>query len=84
MTVNLGTGKGYSVLDIVRAFEHASGKQVTYKVAPRRAGDVASCYADPGKASALLGWRAERGLKEMCADAWRWQSLNPHGYHPLG
>ena len=82
MTVNLGTGKGYSVLDIVRAFERASGKQVPYKVAPRRSGDVAACYADPGKAAAHLGWRAERGLADMCADAWRWQSLNPHGYHP--
>ena len=81
VTVNLGTGKGYSVLDIVRAFEQASGKQVTYQVAPRRSGDVAACYADPSKAAALLGWRAERGLADMCADAWRWQSLNPHGYH---
>ena len=81
MTVNLGTGKGYSVLDIVRAFEQASGKQVPYKVAPRRSGDVAACYADPSKAAALLGWWAERGLADMCADAWRWQSLNPNGYN---
>lgn len=82
LTVNLGTGTGYSVLEIVRAFEQASGKRVAYSVAPRRLGDVAACYADPGKASALLGWRAERSLADMCADAWRWQSLNPHGYHP--
>ncbi|HVG01345.1 MAG TPA: UDP-glucose 4-epimerase GalE [Nitrospira sp.] len=80
MTVNLGTGNGYSVLDIVRAFEAASGKPVPYKVAARRPGDVASCYADPGQAIALLGWRAERGLTAMCADAWRWQSANPKGY----
>lgn len=80
LTVNLGTGKGYSVLDIVQAFERVSGKQVTYKVAPRRPGDVPSCYADPSKAAALLNWRAERGLSEMCADAWRWQSLNPNGF----
>jgi UDP-glucose 4-epimerase len=84
MTVNLGTGTGYSVLDIVRAFEQASGKKVPYKVVPRRPGDVAAWYADPGKAAALLGWQAERGLQEMCTDAWRWQSLNPHGYHPPG
>lgn len=81
LTVNLGTGTGYSVLEIVRAFEQASGKRVAYSVAPRRLGDVAACYADPGKAAALLGWRAERSLADMCADAWRWQSLNPHGYN---
>jgi len=81
LTVNLGTGKGYSVLNIVRAFEQASEKQVPYKIAPRRSGDVAACYADPSKAAALLGWRAARGLSEMCADTWRWQSLNPQGYH---
>lgn len=80
MTVNLGTGKGYSVLDVVRAFEAASGKPVPYKVGPRRPGDVAACYADPAQAAALLGWRAERGLADMCADAWRWQSANPDGY----
>ena len=85
LTVNLGTGTGYSVLEIVRAFEQASGKPIPYKIAPRRAGDIAVCYADPGKASALLGWRAERNLADMCADAWRWQSLNPHGYNlPAG
>jgi UDP-glucose 4-epimerase len=82
LTVNLGTGTGYSVLEMVRAFEQASGKRVTYKVAPRRPGDVAACYADPSKAAALLGWRAERNLADMCADAWRWQNLNPQGYNP--
>ena len=80
VTVNLGTGNGYSVLEIVRAFEKASGKAVPYKVAPRRPGDVASCYADPGYALKTLGWRAARGLDEMCADAWRWQQRNPNGY----
>ncbi|MGE0642230.1 MAG: UDP-glucose 4-epimerase GalE [Nitrospira sp.] len=80
LTVNLGTGTGYSVLDIVRAFEQASGKNVAYTIAPRRPGDVAACYADPGKAMAVLGWQAERTLADMCADAWRWQSLNPQGY----
>lgn len=74
LAINLGTGVGYSVLDMVRAFEEASGKPVAYKVAPRRAGDIAACYADPAQALALLGWRAERDLKAMCADAWRWQT----------
>jgi UDP-glucose 4-epimerase len=82
LTVNLGTGTGYSVLEMVRAFEQASGKRVTYKVSPRRPGDVAACYADPSKAVALLGWRTERSLADMCADTWRWQHLNPHGYNP--
>ena len=80
LTVNLGTGTGYSVLDIVRAFEQASGRSVPYKIAPRRPGDIASCYADPQRAFELLGWRAERGIDAMCADAWRWQSGNPHGF----
>jgi UDP-glucose 4-epimerase len=80
LTVNLGTGTGYSVLEIVQAFEQSSGKKVACKVSPRRPGDVAACYADPAKATALLGWRAERTLADMCADAWRWQSLNPQGY----
>ncbi len=83
LTVNLGTGTGYSVLDILRAFEQASGKSVAYKIAPRRSGDVAACYADPGKAAAILGWQAKRSLADMCADTWKWQSLNPHGYKPL-
>lgn len=80
LTVNLGTGIGYSVLDIVRAFEQASGQPVPYKIAPRRSGDVASCYAEPQRAFELLGWRAERGLSAMCTDAWRWQRTNPDGY----
>ena len=80
LAVNLGTGIGYSVLDMVRAFEKACGKPVPYKVGPRRAGDIAACYADPARARALLGWRAERGLEQMCTDAWRWQSGNPNGY----
>jgi UDP-glucose 4-epimerase len=80
MTVNLGTGRGYSVLDVVRAFESASGKKVSYKIAPRRAGDIAACFADPALAAELIGWRATRGLDEMCADSWRWQSANPEGY----
>ena len=81
LTVNLGTGTGYSVLEIVRAFQQASGKPVTYKIAPRRPGDVAACYADPSKAAALLGWQANRSLADMCVDTWKWQSLNPHGYN---
>lgn len=80
LAINLGTGVGYSVLDMVRAFEAASGKAVPYKVAQRRAGDIAACYADPAQALALLGWRAQRGLDAMCADTWRWQSSNPNGY----
>ena len=80
LTVNLGTGTGYSVLDIVKAFEQASGRSVPYKVAPRRPGDIASCYADPQRAVDLLGWRAELGLSAMCADSWRWQSGNPNGF----
>jgi UDP-glucose 4-epimerase len=80
LTVNLGTGNGYSVLEIVRAFERASGKPVPFQVAARRPGDIASCYADPKRALAQLGWCAERGLDVMCADAWRWQSANPKGY----
>ncbi|MBX3328470.1 MAG: UDP-glucose 4-epimerase GalE [Nitrospira sp.] len=83
LTVNLGTGTGYSVLEIVRAFEQACGKPVAYKIAPRRPGDVAACYADPNRAAALLGWHATRSLADMCADTWRWQSFNPHGYTPL-
>lgn len=80
LTVNLGTGKGYSVLEVVRAFETASEKSISYKIAPRRPGDVAVCYADPTRAAALLGWQAERTLADMCADVWRWQRLNPQGY----
>ena len=77
---NLGTGKGYSVLDMVNAFEKSTGKKVAYKIAPRRAGDIATCYSDPTKAKEELGWAAEKGIKEMCADSWKWQSMNPDGY----
>jgi len=80
LTVNLGTGRGHSVLEVVRAFEAASGKPVEYRFAPRRPGDVAQCYADPSLAQKLLGWRATRTLEQMCADAWRWQNRNPDGY----
>jgi UDP-glucose 4-epimerase len=80
MTINLGTGKGYSVLDMVKAFEKASGKQVPYQIAPRRAGDIAACFADPTYAKEILGWEATRSIDEMCADSWRWQSNNPNGY----
>ena len=73
MTVNLGTGQGYSVLDMIRAFEQASGRPVPYRIAARRPGDVAQCYADASLADYLLGWRAERGLEAMCCDSWRWQ-----------
>jgi len=78
--INLGTGTGYSVLDMVHAFEQASGRQVAYQLSARRPGDVAACYADPALAIELLGWRAERDMQTMCQDAWRWQSGNPHGY----
>ena len=80
LTVNLGTGNGYSVLDMVKAFEKASEKKVSYKIAPRRAGDIAECYADPTYAKEVLGWEAKRGIEEMCEDSWRWQSNNPNGY----
>ena len=77
---NLGTGRGCSVLEVVRAFEEASGRKVPYRVVPRRPGDIARCWADPSRAEQELGWKATRGLAEMCADAWRWQSTNPAGY----
>ena len=73
LTVNLGTGQGYSVLDMVKAFEQASGRPIPYEIAPRRAGDIARCWADASLANELLGWKARRGLEQMCADAWRWQ-----------
>ncbi len=79
-TFNVGTGKGYSVLEIVRAFERASGKKIPYKITARRPGDIAVCYADPTRAKDLLGWQAAYGLEQMCADAWRWQRNNPNGY----
>lgn len=80
LTVNLGTGKGYSVLEMVRAFEKASGKNIPYKVVERRPGDVAKCYADPSHALDMLNWKAEFGIDRICEDAWRWQSMNPNGY----
>jgi len=80
LTVNLGTGQGYSVLDVVKAFEKASGRPVPYKIAPRRPGDIATCFADPARAEAALGWRARFGIEQMCDDAWRWQSNNPDGF----
>jgi UDP-glucose 4-epimerase len=80
LTVNLGTGRGYSVLEMVHAFEKASGKTVPYEIAPRRKGDIARCYADPSYAKEVLGWEAKYGVDEMCEDAWRWQYQNPNGY----
>jgi len=80
MTVNLGTGRGVSVLEAVRAFERASGRAVPFERVARRAGDVAECYADPSLAEKILGWKATYTLEDMCRDMWRWQSLNPHGY----
>ena len=77
---NLGTGKGYSVLDVVHAFEKASGKKIPYEIQARRPGDIATCYSDPSKAYKELGWKAERDIEEMCEDSWRWQSQNPNGY----
>ena len=77
---NLGTGKGYSVLDVVKAFEKACGHPIKYEISERRAGDIAVCYSDPSKAAAELGWKALRDIDEMCEDSWRWQSMNPDGY----
>ncbi|MFT7723292.1 MAG: UDP-glucose 4-epimerase GalE [Roseateles sp.] len=80
LTVNLGTGRGYSVLDLVRAYEAASGRSVPFEIVPRRAGDVAACWADPALARELLGWEARLDLARMCEDSWRWQHANPHGF----
>ena len=77
---NLGTGRGYSVLEVLHAYEKACGKTLPYEINPRRAGDIATCYADPTKARQELGWSAERGIEEMCADSWKWQSNNPDGF----
>ena len=77
---NLGTGRGYSVLEIVSAFEAASGVKIPYVIEPRRPGDIAVCYADPGKAERILGWRAEKSIEDMCRDSWNWQKKNPNGY----
>lgn len=80
VTYNLGTGKGNSVLEMIRGFERASEQTIPFVISPRRAGDIAACWADPSKAEAELGWRAERSLDEMCCDSWRWQKNNPNGY----
>ncbi|GHU29793.1 UDP-glucose 4-epimerase [Betaproteobacteria bacterium] len=80
--INLGTGRGYSVLEVVRAFEAAAGRAIPYRIVARRPGDVAECWANPALAGQLLGWRAEHGIETMCRDAWRWQAENPHGYVP--
>jgi len=80
LTINLGTGTGYSVLDMVQAFEQASGKKISYQIAPRRAGDIAKCYADPSYAKEVLGWETKKDIKQMCEDSWKWQSNNPNGY----
>jgi UDP-glucose 4-epimerase len=77
---NLGTGRGYSVLEIIQAFASASGKQIPYQIVARRPGDIATCFADPAKAKKELGWSAQKTLADMCADTWRWQSQNPDGY----
>lgn len=79
-TVNLGTGRGYSVLEMVKAFEKACGRKIPYVITARRPGDIAECYADPTKAWSYLGWKSEKTLDEMCQDSWRWQTMNPNGY----
>jgi UDP-glucose 4-epimerase len=79
-TLNLGTGRGYGVLDVIQAYERASGKKIAYRMDQRRPGDVAACYADPRLAEELLGWKATRDLDQMCIDSWRWQQANPNGY----
>ena len=79
-TLNLGTGRGASVLEVVKAFERACGRPIAYEIGPRRAGDVPAYWGDPGLAQATLGWTARRGLDQMCADSWRWQQANPRGY----
>lgn len=83
ITANLGTGRGYSVLELVRAFEKASGRPIPYEIAPRRPGDIDACYADPTLAHTELGWHATRDIDAMCADSWRWQSKNPQGFGSL-
>jgi UDP-glucose 4-epimerase len=80
ITLNLGTGRGVSVFELVKAFERASGRRVPYEIAPRRPGDVAANYADPALAERVLGWKARLGLDAMCADSWRWQQANPNGF----
>jgi UDP-glucose 4-epimerase len=80
LTVNLGTGQGHSVLEVLQAYARAAGRELAHEVVPRRPGDVAACYADPSRARQLLGWQARHGLQRMCADSWRWQQMNPHGF----
>ena len=77
---NIGTGHGYSVLDVVKAFEKANNVKVPYSIKPRRAGDIATCYCNPAKAKAELGWEAQYGIEDMCRDSWNWQKNNPNGY----
>jgi len=81
ITCNLGTGTGYSVLDIIHAFEKANDLKIPYRIGPRREGDIPSSYTDPAYAKTLLGWEAKLGIEEICRDAWHWQSKNPNGYH---
>ena len=81
---NLGAGRGYSVLELVHAFEEATGVNVPYSIRPRRPGDIASCYSDPSKAERELNWKARYDVVDMCRDAWRWQKNNPDGYKTLG
>jgi len=83
VTYNLGTGNGYSVLEMIKAFEKASGRKIAYKIVDRRSGDIAACYADPSKAGIELGWSAKRDINDMCNDAWRWQAANPDGFKIL-
>jgi UDP-glucose 4-epimerase len=80
MTINLGTGQGYSVLEMIKNFEKASGKSIPYAITPRRAGDIATCYADPSYAKEILDWEAVHGVYKMCEDSWKWQNNNPNGY----
>ena len=77
---NLGTGTGYSVLDMVKAFNEANGLDLPYKIVDRRPGDIATCYADPAKSASVLGWKAEKNLQDMCRDSWNWQKNNPQGF----
>jgi UDP-glucose 4-epimerase len=81
LILNIGTGIGYSVLDMVKAFEKASGNKVSYKIVERRIGDIATCFANPTKAKDILGWEAKKSIEDMCADIWNWQKNNPNGYN---
>ena len=80
LIVNLGTGIGYSVLDMVKSFEKASNKRIPYKIVNRRTGDIATCFADPSFAREIIGWEAKKSIEDMCIDTWRWQRNNPNGY----